>query len=847
MMKTVWLIDRVQNEASPAANGAAALKNALASHGVQTKSIGYWANTGEDPVIVYGLSDHALIQKLFSDGRIFPKGGSEGVILQNVQAKEKKLLIASGTDERGVMYALFELADRVCCDGPDALNTVENIEEYSAIPVRGADRFITNTNDDVWFLSENFWNDHLQRLARSRINRLTLITGFDTAYMSPPYPFISTIEGFEQVSAKGFDADRRIRLMKMLEHIGELCHKYAIEFVFGIWQQKPWTSSQDSLVENLPSDACEFTEYCSRGISTLLKACPSIDGIQYRVNFEAGVRDDGKTNAANMFWIKLIDAVADVRPMKIDLRAKGLTDELIAHAMEKGLDVMVPTKYYCEVEPMPYHITRLRTEEINDLPGKNSARRYSYDDFLEKPHSYNMMFRIWHFTNCNIFLWGSAENVRREAQSVIDAGAIGITIGEPLTSKGGHEAIQKGAWPLHISNTMRTYDWEDQRYWMTYLCFGRLCYNPESNPEVWKRELRRHFGKAASAMERAYFYASRIMPMIATTHMPVHPTMHYMPELFAGAGLFPQNSLEVSIRKFSYATALPSDEQLFASVEEGVLAKLDNRPLYKYSQLIVRNWYHDLAGQVRAALKEAEEAAADNAELAASKVDFTMLANMADFYSWKITAAYYLCMFEHTADKCLLTQAYAAMRAARENWAKLSALGDQHYARDLVFNIGDGYARCGNWSDRLEKEVDADLMNLRELMMNNGVKPDDSRPLPVFKQIAASPDLRAKIDVPKACPAGKALRVGIYPADASACVSAKVFYRHTNQYTYEYQSMDMQWENGCWQATIPAGYIVPQWDLIVYFAVITVEGDTAILPGIYHPESNAPYYWIHTI
>lgn len=846
-MKTVWLIDRACGTPE-AVSGVRVLEQALLLHGIQVSHAGHWANTGEDVCILFGLCENQLIAHLLREADAFPNGGAEGVVLHWIRTQEKPLLIAAGTDGRGLLYALLELADRVRCDGPDALNAVQNIEEYPDLAVRGADRLLTSTRDDGWFLNEDFWRDHLLRLARSRINRFTLITGFDTAYMSPPYPFLFDVEGFEAITARCCDAGRRTLLLEAVQRIGVICHEYGIEFFFAIWQQLPWNAAQESLLENMPEDPEQLTRFCAAGVRTLLRLCPEIDGLQYRVNFEAGVHDGGDGGTAQNFWLSLIDAVADARPgrhTRLDLRAKGLTDAMIEHAMARGLDVTVPTKYWCELNPLPYHIPRLRTEEIRHLPDKNSARRYSYDDLLRKPHAYDVLFRIWSFTNCNVFLWGSTENARRLARSVQLAGGIGMTFAEPLSAKGGHQMIPGDAWPLHVSDTMRCYDFEDQRYWMSYLSFGRMGYNGQTDPDVWMREMRHRFGSAAQSMARAYHSASQIMPLVATVHMPVHPTMHYMPELFAGAGLFKEHSMQDTIREFSYATALPSDEQLFASIEEDVCARLDGRPLHKYSQLVVRNWYHALALNTLSALDEARAQIGDNREFRATEVDFTMLAELALFHCWKVSAAYYLCLFEKDGDRAHLSDSHAHMEEARRHWARLAELGDAHYAPDLVFNLGDGFQRRGNWRERLEKEVQPDLDALRALMERSGVTPSERTPR--FAPIASLPDSRARFDVPETCPAGQPLRVGFRPSDAAGFFSARMYYRHTNQYDYEYRAQEMRWENGGWTAVIPADYVEAQWDLIVYFTAVTAEGETAVLPGVCHPEQDMPYFWIHTV
>ena len=70
--------------------------------------------------------------------------------------------------------------------------------------------------------------------------------------------------------------------------------------------------------------------YCSKGIKALLRACPEIDNVHFRVNHESGV---GGRDSAEAYWLAQIDAVGEAareaaeggRRFTLELRAKGMT------------------------------------------------------------------------------------------------------------------------------------------------------------------------------------------------------------------------------------------------------------------------------------------------------------------------------------------------------------------------------------------------------------------------------------------------------------------------------------------------------------------------------------------
>ncbi|MFC6734565.1 hypothetical protein ACFQH3_19475 [Haladaptatus sp. GCM10025707] len=48
--------------------------------------------------------------------------------------------------------------------------------------------------------------------------------------------------------------------------------------------------------------------------------------------------------------------------------------------------------------------------------------------------------------------------------------------------------------------------------------------------------------------------------------------------------------------------------------------------------------------------------------------------------------------------------------------------------------------------------------------------------------------------------------------------------------------------DGGYEGTIPGEYIVPEWDLQVYFSTIDETDNGLLVPGLYHADEPAPYY-----
>lgn len=820
----------------------------------------YW--NGKGPFLLTGTIQDRFIQIALKRAGIIPENKPEGVILAAGTTDDKRsLIIAAGTDSVGLMYTLCELAQRLEAYGTECLKITENIVRYPAIANRVAGRFLHSERDDSWYFSDEFWDYYTARLAMARINRLHLITGMDSAYMSPPYPFLIKTPGYEEVIAvtDGNPEKRRIECLNRLRKIGALCHKRGITFCFGCWQQKPWTANQKSLVKNCPDDSC-FGDYAQKSIRELISQCPEIDILSFRVNPEAGIRDEnGNFDTAQEFWYGMLNAIKSAsRRVKVELRAKGLTDSMTKYALSLGLDLTIPTKAWCEHIGLPYQMLQMRQEEMeSSMTNESATRRYSYDDMQSIPRSYDLQYRLWNYGSTNVLLWGDPLYASRFVKSCIEGQATGFEFTAPLSMKGGHALIPGEEWPLHIHPDMITYQFEDERYWMWYLSFGRLSYNPEDSPEVWKREMRFRFGEAAEDMEQAYLSSSRILPLVTTAHFPEHPSMHYWPELYGSAALFAENNYEPWFRKEVsprrkgswYANADPSDETLFTSIEKYVEGLLEGQPVHCYSPLEVGDWYYALAARTMESVCRLEKAS-DNPEVRASIVDFTMLANLGFYHAYMVQAAYHLCLYYKTGNAESLSPSWVAMYQAHSAFAKVSELGTKYYARNLEFDSGDSTVRNGNWQDRLEYQMNADLKKLKELLTEHEIDcemPVDSEYHSLVKPFSWPVSLSD--DVPESWTAGRDLRVTLSVGERlekCAGIKAVLHYRNVNMREGRFREILMEEQSDSFTAVIPGEYITETYNLYVYFTCEDLNGNIRIHPGICNQEYTMPVHTVKT-
>ncbi len=846
---TVVVVDRTSSgePSGPITHGRDALLEAIATGGVDVRSVSHWTETDRDTYLVMGTTNSRPVARLLDD---VETSRSEGVMYQWCETDTGRALVVSGTDARGLAYALLELAERVDAHGVSALTAVDDAIQFPDNEIRGVDKFVETPVEDDWLFDDDFWAYYLDRLVRCRFNRFTLVTGYDTAYLSPPYPFIVDVPGYPDVRLSDNSDVSRQQHREQLRSIGAQCHEHGLEFVLGIWQQQPWTGYQGNLVDGLPEGE-RLADYCAAGLRELLTAVPEIDGVQLRVNYESGVAGEDDRATAEDFWLRVIDAVADAsedrgEEIGLDLRAKGLTDPMIDHGLERGLDVTVPTKFWCESTGLPYHTTQMREGELSNLDDPNRSRRYSYADLLTEPRAYDVLYRLWVTGTNRLFVWGDPDYARRFSRATEFGDSRGFEITSPLSLKGGYAGLREDGWPLFDDPDLRDYTWEDERYWAWYRLFGRVGYDRETDPDVWERQFEERFGDASAALLDGYRAASGVLPLLTAFHLTTHPALHNWAELDTGGALFSEHNLNETFGETTYLTAEPSDPGLFYRIDEYVEDELADAVGGKYTPVQVATWLSHFAARTRDAVSAAEPQAPDTGECRATILDLRMLADLADYHAHKVHAAIDLCQYEETGAPSHLIGAHASARTAREFWAALAARGEGTYHDDLVFGRGPEAADAGNWSDRLS-EIDADIETLERLLDEEGEDPNPDavsrrNPSEVGKFSHPAFDL----DVPDRHPADEDLPIVLEAGERNRAATVRLHYRHANQYDGVFQTIEMTSTDAGYEATIPRTYIERQWDLLVYASAVADDDTVIIIPGVYNPRVAMPYHVVHT-
>ncbi len=769
-------------------------------------------------------------------------------------------IVAWGHDQRGIVYALTELADRVRnSTGADPFAGTWPLVEKPTARIRSMARlFCAVEEDKVWYNDKQQWRDYLSMLASNRFNRfaLTLGMGYNYPYHNPwitdvyfyfPYPYLLQLPGFD-IDVKEVSAEERDANLEMLKFIGREAKRRGLEFQLALWTQRydfDDVPRANYTVRGVTKD--NLAPYCRASITRLLKEVPEITGLTFRVHVEGGIAE-GEYG----FWEEAFAGVADSgRPVEIDMHGKGLDHKMIGIARDSGMPVAASPKYLAEHMGLPYHQSAIRNKEYPPEKAKSEREqlsegsrkflRYSYGDLLSKDKDYKVIYRIWAGTQ-RVLLWGDPVFAGGYGRSSMFAGSDGVEWCEPLSFKGRMGTGMPGQRFNYQKHGLATrQDW--QKYDYQYRVWGRLLYNPEAPRQSWMRWLEKECGDAAEACERGLSLASRVLPLITLTHGPSASNNHYWPEIYTnmgllngGAGTRGYNDMEGDVR---FGNAPTFDSALFANAQEYAALLLKGESSHRYTPLDVADWLEELAEGCEAALTEARGLKDfGRAEVQRILIDVEILGGIARHFADKFRAAIWAELFVATKVTELIEPMVDYAKRSVAAWERLAAVSRDVYHTDLTY--GPETWLRGSWHGRLP-EMQAELLDLEGSRRYGGTESVQAN-AKVKAAIAALKARRPTRSDPLAVKAaakfagGKAFPVSI---ETSAEGQPVLHYRHINQ-AERWKSMPMSKSGNAFSAEIPADYTDSEFHL-QYFISLTRDGQSVIVPGLEDDLANEPY------
>ncbi len=700
----VWSAARVsvvtfEDAGAPVRHGLDKMTGALAEKGANVEKVGDLKSANGKVIIVADVGGKTSAgAALLAQLKLKAPTAAEALLVRTTLWKGKKAVLLSGADERGLMYALLDTADRIgwAQDKGNPLSEVRDATEKPYVSERAASMYTMNkANFESFFYDEEHWETYLDMLAKNRFNTFALLFGYENhGYFSPPYPQFFDVEGFDDIHVVGVTKERQQRNVAALKKIIRMTHERGMNFTLGIWDhiyrggvQGPRdraTKPTSDVIWGLTGDNLEA--YTIAALAKWVRKFPEIDAIQFRMHGESGL----KRSEMAGFWTNIYKVMLEHAPqMRFDARAKNFPHELIDKAVDMGVNMRMCTKYWMEQMGLPFHPTHVNRQNQRD-------RRHGYADMLRYPKRYDMHWRLWNSGTTRVLMWGDPEYARRFAESTHVYDGKGFEVSDPLTTKGQDHPHDMPVFDI-INPKYKYYDWEFERQWHFFQVFGRMGYNPDTQPEVWRKEFESRYGDAAEPVEKGLHLASKVLPMIVSYCYPYY----HFPTTRGWAEKQRQGDLP------SYAKVEGTDTQQFLSPAEAAECIIEGKDSAKRWPHESSEWFADISQAVlqQVALAEASIGANKNNEFISTVTDLKILAYLALYHSHRARAGTAYALFVRSGDANALYAAIAHEGQAVDAWGRIVESAGDVYDFDLRFGRRSA-GLSGHWRDELAKLKD---------------------------------------------------------------------------------------------------------------------------------------------
>ena len=778
-----------------------------------------------------------------------------------------KALVACGSDTRGLVYALLELADRVKLGGEPAatLRAVNPSVEKPANSMRSVGRlFTSDVEDKPWYNDRDFWQDYLSVLVAQRFNRFHLVFGlaYDftreirDCYFHFAYPFLLPVPGYNVRAVPLSDAERDSNL-EMLRFISGQCALRGLRFQLGLWTHAyKWTNSPQANYNTEGLTDQTQAAYCRDALKTLLQACPLIDGVAIRIHGESGVAEGSYD-----FWKTVFDGIVNSgRRVDLELHAKGLDQKLLDIALATGAPVSVCPKFWAEHMGLPYPQAAIRPLEMPTTnaqssflalsTGSRNHTRYGYADFLTEDRKYTVVHRIWPGTQ-RVLLWGDPEMAAAYSRESAFCGSDGFELFEPMSFKGRKGSGRPGGRQAYADASLSTGVRDYEKYLYSYRLWGRLGYNPNEKPETWRRLLRQQVGGSAEAAEAALASSSRILPLITTAHCPSAANNNYWPEIYLNmpmVNLAPAQPYSDTPSPHRFGTVSTLDPELFAGIDEFAAELLAGSRSGKYSPAEVAQWLQNFSQNStrHLAATTAKSASSASADFRRLDTDVAIQNGLGLFFAWKFRAGVLYALYVQSGHRPALEQALSAYRLARKSWADLAERARGIYVPDVTYGYS-GESR-GHWLDRLAA-IDADIADMQaksaETPGGAGFPGLDVKALERAVAEVLAPSTRPAFHVTHTpvthFKRGESVAVQVTAKGKIDFVELR--YRRVDQAEL-WRAAGMKSQGASWTATIPGDYTDSAFPLQYYFVLRGGTATPALHPGLGASLMDQPYYVI---
>ena len=555
-----------------------------------------------------------------------------------------------GRDATGALYGAQSLSERIATLGASALPVAPALTGAPSLAIRAANPFLLLQRPDEpswFFLSQDFWRQYLDLMLAARINFLDLhgMYSVDSTVFPNALLYFATSQTFPEVGVPPADREQNLA---MLNTVVSMAAARGIRV--GLMSYRADTSLNGDNNQMLTDDQ-EVKIYTREAAEDLARRVPGL----WRLGFRIGESAKAASWYEDTFVAGIRNAGTGVR---LATRTWGASKPDILHIVAAaGDDTIVEAKFNGEHLGAPYAIQGGLFSIANG--------GYSYQDFLSPPVPYQFLFQLRAGGTHRIFRYASYERTRRTVEALrISPLVRGFTLEPP-------HAYFPAQDYYHADRGDRFSDWTFQRDELAYMLFGRLGYDPQTPPAIFRRALAERLGN--DHLWDAVQAASDVVPWLQTAHTCGLDSRDHAPELELGGDVgywaspwqtaAPSSACGLHQAMDSFAIALPNE------IADDLV---NGRPTTRVSPLDVARVLLDDAALARTASSAAGPSPA-RAESRDVVRECQALADLAGYFAHKMRAASTLAVYQRTGRADFLATARSEAIASAQARRQLAA------------------------------------------------------------------------------------------------------------------------------------------------------------------------------
>jgi hypothetical protein len=343
--------------------------------------------------------------------------------------------------------------------------------------------------------------------------------------------------------------------------------------------------------------------------------------------------------------------------------------------------------------------------------------------------------------------------------------------------------------------------------------------------------------------------ASRILPVITTTHGASASNNSYWPEMYMNMPIVNEKRVQPygdTPNPKVFGTVSAFDPELFSTINDCAEDLVRGGASAKYTPLDVAQWLDDMsATAARNRTQALARASNKNApELRRMASDVAIQAGIGRFFAYKLRSGVLWRLYQLTGDRAALTEAVKAYRTARDAWASMAQDAKIVYAADITY--GRNANMRGHWFDRIAgingdlADMEAQMADTNPLTPLSKTDPPDTRR--AIASVLARPR-RLPVSAHHAPVAsfdpGKPLEVSFAFNANHPGRKVSLVYRQADQ-SQSWRSVEMRAQDNEFRATVPSDYTQSPYP-IQYFFEVNEPGGSTVFPGFGPDLSNQPY------